>query len=403
MRKVAMRIFGCFLLCVLFGNLKSAWSQNKIATEGEIPIVAWYSVPPEETSLMRYQELKDSGITYSYTEFANADALAKALDIADHAGIKIIALCPELGSDTTKTVERFMHHPALAGYFLRDEPNAKDFPKLAVLARTIHDVDSEHFRYINLMPNYANAQQLGAPTYREYVSTFEKEVPLEFLSFDHYPIVNDTLRPEWYENLEIISDEARRAGKPFWAFALAIPHGPYSAPTLAQLRLEVFSDLAYGAQGIQYFTYWTPLGNNGFRDGPITRDGKRTDIYDRVREVNSEIKSLSGVFLDSKVISVAHTGAEIPRSTKRLNTLPSRVKSFSTSGGAVVSLLQKGNSTFLVVVNRDYKQPIKLNIQFESDVKRVLKDGSLVPVEHHSKNKLVEDPGDVMIWTWASQ
>jgi Beta-galactosidase len=398
----AMRIFVCFLLCVLFGNLTSAWSQNKIATEGEIPTVAWAGVPPAETSLMRYQELKDSGITYSLTLFPNAGDLAKALDVAQRVGIKIIASCPELGSDTQKTVERFMHHPALAGYFLRDEPSADEFPHLAVWAKNIHALDSEHFRYFNLLPNYASAKQLGTPSYREYVSAFAKEVPVEFLSFDHYPVVDDTLRPEWYENLEIVSDVARSAGKPFWAFALAIPHFHYPVPTLAQLRLEVFSALAYGAQGIQYFTYWTPLEDKNFQDGPITREGKRTDIYDRVKEVNSEIRGLSYVFLNARVISVAHTGAEAPLGTKRLDKLPSPVESFSTSGGTVVSLLQKGNSTFLVVVNQNYKQPIKLTIQFQSDVKRVLKDGSLVPVKHHDKNNLVEDPGDVMIWTWAS-
>lgn len=398
----AMRIFICFLLCAVLGSVKAAWAQNKIATEGEIPIVAWYSVPAEQTSLMRYQELKDSGITYSLTMYPNADALAKALDIAQQAGIKVIASCPEFGKDTQKVVERFKHHPALAGYLLRDEPSASEFPGLAGWAKSIHAMDSAHFLYINLLPNYASAKQFGTPTYQEYVSTFAKEVPVEFLSFDHYPVVDDTLRPEWYQNLEIVSNAARSVGKPFWAFALATPHSHYPVPTLAQLRLEVFSALAYGAQGIQYFTYWTPLEDKNFQDGPMTREGKRTDIYDRVKQVNSEIKGLSGVFLNAKVISVAHAGAQAPLGTKRLDKLPSPVESFSTSGGAVVSLLQKGNSTFLVVVNQDYKQPIKLNVQFQSDVKRVLKDGSLVPVKNHDKTNLAEDPGDIMIWTWGS-
>lgn len=395
------RIFVCFILCFLFGDLKFAWPQKKVTSEVEIPIVAWHSVPQEETSLERYQELKDAGVTYSLTEFSNADQLAKALDIASQVGIKIIAACPELKSNTAKTVERFMHYPALAGYFLGDEPNTNAFSQLAVLAKTIHSVDNEHFRYVNLFPSYASAEQLGTPTYHEYVTTFEKEVPLEFLSFDYYPIAGNTLRQEWYENLEIISDAARTDSKAFWAFALATPHAFYPTPTLAHLRLQVFNNLAYGAQGIQYFTYWTPPEDKSFGDGPITRDGRRTDIYDLVKEVNSEIKNLSGIFFDAKVIAITRTGAKIPRSTKRLDMLPSPVKSFSTNGEAVVSFLQKGNSTSLVVVNQDYKQPIQVNIEFESDVMRVLKDGSLVPVKHDKKDALIEDPGDVMIWTWT--
>ena len=83
------------------------------------------------------------------------------------------------------------------------------------------------------------------------------------VSFDHYPVISDgkgpaSLRGEWYENLEIVSAAARKAGKPMWAFALSVPHSSYPAPTPAHLRLQVFSNLAYGAQVIQYFTYWTP-------------------------------------------------------------------------------------------------------------------------------------------------
>lgn len=42
---------------------------------------------------------------------------------------------------------------------------------------------------------------------------------------------------------------------PFWAFALALSHKLdnthfYRIPTLAELRLQVFSNLAYGAQAI---------------------------------------------------------------------------------------------------------------------------------------------------------
>lgn len=398
------KIFLSLLLLVFCCNLQPVSSQNRIASQGEIPILAWYSIPPEETSLARYQELKASGITYSFTFFSNANELAKALDVAGKAGIRIIASCPGLKSDTRKTVERFMHHPALAGYFLRDEPGRKDFAELAAWAKAIHAVDSKHFCYLNLLPTYADTGQLGTATYREYVNTFVKEVPLEFLSFDHYPVVGDSLRWNWYDNLEIVSDEAQKAGKSFWAFALAVSHGPYPVPTLAQLRLEVFSNLAYGAQGIQYFTYWTPTDTHwNFHHGPIVPEGKRTEVYDRIKQVNAEIKGLSGVFLGAKVISIAHTGDTIPYGTKRLDALPSPIQSLSTKGtGAVVSLLQKGSHTFLVIVNRDFIHPMELNIHCDPQVKRVLKDGSLVPANAYLDTLEVE-PGDVMIYTWMKK
>ena len=86
----------------------------------------------------------------------------------------------------------------------------------------------------------------------------------------------------------------------------------------------MFSDLAYGAQGLQYFTYWTPVNSEGFdyEFGPIGLDGRRTVAYDLVRQVNGEIKALSGVFAGAKVKWVRHTGKTIPRGTQRLTKLP---------------------------------------------------------------------------------
>jgi len=209
------------------------------------------------------------------------------------------------------------------------------------------------------------------------------------------------LRSCWYENLEIFSEAARKAGKPFWAFALSVAHGPYPIPTIAQLRLQVYSDLAYGAQGIQYFTYWTPFDTVWkYNNAPITLEGKRTAVYDRVRLVNREIKNLSGVFLNSKVISVVHTGNTIPAGTKPLTLLPQPIKVLKTKGmGAVVSVLKNGENNFLVVVNRDFNKPMSLTIECDPKVKKVLKDGSLVPANAYTST-LEIDPGDVAIYMW---
>lgn len=71
-------------------------------------------------------------------------------------------------------------------------------------------------------------------------------------------------------------------------------------------------------------------------------------MFDYIKEVNREIASLSRVFLNSKVVSVAHTVAQIPPGTKRLMELPDVIKEFETEGeGAVVSILSKESKNFL--------------------------------------------------------
>lgn len=369
-----------------------------------MPILAWYGIPATESTVARFEEQRAAGFTHNFSIFYHAEEVAKALDAAQKVGIKLIITCNELKTDPEATVKRFMNHPALAGYFLRDEPLCSDFAELGAWAKRIQAVDNKHFCYLNLFPTGTKEhfQALGVQNYREYITRFDKEVPLEFLSFDHYPVTNTGLKEEWYENLEDISIEAAKAGKNFWAFAMATKHWMYPSPTLAMLRLQMYSNLAYGAQGLQYFTYWTPVDNPqfDFREGPIGLDGKRTVIYDRVKTMNEELHNLSGIFAGAKVLSVRHTGPQIPRSTKRLTTLPQPVKLLETDGkGAVVSLLKNGDRTFMVIINRDYEASMKLTFCAEPSVKRILKDGSIVPADAYT-GALEVDPGDAIIYMW---
>ncbi len=398
-----------FLISILLYSCTTQTEKVVQQTEEtQIPILAWHGIPSRAITQDRFYELKETGITHHYATSPNADAVAQALDFAQNAGIKMIIHCPELEKNPEETAKRFKNHPALAGYFLRDEPSREQFPELGEWARRIQSVDSIHFCYLNLFPNYASADALGTETYQQHVNLFIKEVPLQLLSFDHYPIIKDetgtiVLREEYYENLEIFADEARKAGKPFWAFALTVAHDPYPIPTMGELRLQVFSNLAYGAQGIQYFTYWTPNRYLDFifYEGPIDLEtGKRTVVYDRIKEMSREIKNLSDVFLNANVLSIAHTGEEIPKGTIRLQKLPEKIKVLETKGmGAIVSVLEKRDKQFLVIVNRDFKNSLNVKIEGDPSLQRVLKDGTYVPANAYVST-LEVDPGDLLIYSW---
>lgn len=378
--------------------------KNAVPVAEDIPILAWYSIPPEHTSVERYMELRDAGFTHSLSFFPDTVKLREALNAAHKANIKIIASCPELKSATEETVKKIMNHPSLAAYMLRDEPSRKDFPELGDWARKIGSADSSHFCYLNLFPNYASEEQLGTKTYQEHVDLFIREIPLKIISFDHYPVVGDSLRANWYENLEVVSKAAKDAGKPFWAFTLSVAHGPYPIPTLAQMRLQVFSDLAYGAQGIEYFTYWTPPYDTTwkFNNGPVTVDGKITPTYEKVKQLNKEIKALSSVFYGSKVISVMHAGNEIPIGTKPLENLPDNISDLKIEGtGAVVSILENGKNNYLIIVNRDFLKPMKLSVNLKKGFKMVMRDGSLKRC-NEGINQVVSEPGDITVFKWEN-
>src|SRR5690606_26264105 len=109
---------------------------------------------------------------------------------------------------------------------------------------------------------------------------------------------------------------ARKSKRPLHAFLLSVAHTPYPIPTLTHRRVQGYSNLAYGAQVLQYFSYWTPVGTTwNFHEAPIAADGARTPTYDVVKAFNAELNAVRGVFLGSEVESVGHTGDAIPVGT----------------------------------------------------------------------------------------
>jgi len=382
-----------------------------LAAGPKVPILAWAGVPAD-AAVERYAELAEAGFSHNFAGAGNADQLQKALDAAHAAGIRQVISLPELKSDPEGTAKRFKDHPGIGGYYLRDEPGAGLYPELGAWAKRIQGVDKANPCYVNLFPTYGTPAQWETPDYATYVDRFIEQVPTPMLSFDHYPVIRpgkdpagDKLRGDFYQNLEICAAAARKANRPLWAFVLATAHGPYPIAEVSHMRLQAFSNLAYGAQVIQYFTYWTPKSKEwNFHQGPIEADGKRTPTYDRVKQVNAEIQAVRGAFIGGKVVSVGHTGDAIPAGTARYVPAAPVTSLETKDAGAVVSVLENGDRRFLAVVNRDLHKPLKLTVGFDpaTAVKVAAKNGTLSPVAAGSHTAAI-DPGDILVFAWARE
>lgn len=399
------------LLIALFGTMISGYSCSKKkselqkkpetvewVTQERMPILSWHSVNLTESSLKNYRDLADCGYTHSLATIwdnedpvtkYNANLLEIALNYAEQTNIKVIAGCHELNTDTENTVRRFMDHPALVGWFLKDEPVLSEIPGLGLMANKIQAIDKKNFVYVNLRPSDATPEQMGTSSYTTYLNSYLQNVPVEFLSFDKYPCQIDNngklyVFDRWYDNLQIFADAAKQVGKDFWAFASCTKFESVQAtPTLETLRLQMYTNLAYGAQGLQYYVYQNP----------------NSPVYAAVKQLNKEIQNYAKVFLKAKVNSVTHTGKVIPYNTTRFDKAPSVIKKFLTGdGGAVVSVMEKGDRKFFVVVSRDLNNVLPVSIEVASSVKKVTKNGTLEEV-----NGLVNEnvtPGDILVYTW---
>ena len=367
----------------------------------ELPILAWYSIPEENISLERFQELKEAGFNVNLSSVGSFDKAIASLDYGEQTGVKIVFSCHDMWEDPEGTAAKVKDHPALFGYSLGDEPNNARFPVLADMADRLRSVDPDHVIYVNLFPNYAPDEVLGS-TYPEHVRKYIEEVRPPLVSFDFYPVTEDGIRERWWENLEVISRESAAAGLPFWAFALSTSHKPYPIPTMASLRLQFYTDLAYGAQGLQYFTYWNPVpGTWDFHDAPIDLDGNRTPVYDLVKAMNAELQARADIFVGDKVLQVRHTGETVPPGVTPLTDLPEPLTALDTHGkGAVVSLLENGGFRYLMLVNRSLDEGFDYDIAFARKVERIGRDGKAVKVPAKGTQTFHLEEGDCAIFRW---
>lgn len=186
--------------------------------------------------------------------------------------------------------DEYAKYPAFSGILASDEPPASKFTAI----RTVQDwfcgrYPGKEF-IVNLLPTYANAEQLsgdeGIENFdyeKDYVNAFIDIVDPQILSYDHYALIYDkkndenVMRADYLRNLEIFAECSRRTGKPFYNFMLTIGHLFYrTVRAYEDIAWQVYTSLAYGCTGMQTFTYWTLLSNGeaeNITSALVLRDG----------------------------------------------------------------------------------------------------------------------------------
>ncbi|MDD6499990.1 MAG: beta-galactosidase [Bacteroidales bacterium] len=352
------KIFLPFLFCL------------PVSVAAEIPILGFIGAYSADHRLEDYRAMRDAGFDVSVDGYDTTGEIIQSLNLAQQVGIKLMVAGRQIMDFPAETAGAVRHHPALFGYMLGDEPRMADFDTYRHRYHAIRAADPAHLCYQNLFPYYGDEllETIGAASYEEYLRKFS-EIPLPQISFDFYPIWDYDIRPTWYYTLEAVRRESLRTGVPFWAFVLSTPHVGYPQPTLEMLRLQIYSNLAYGAQAIQYFTFRTPPQDDtyDYHNGPITLDGKKTETYNIVREMNRELREVIPFFDGCTVERVGHL-LEVPLGTERFNGAPRGLRRLKVVGtrGAVVSVLRQGDKRYLAVVNKDFETDLRVDIAFSS-------------------------------------
>ena len=421
--------WGRAVVCAVAGCLAFGLSAD-VGTEARIPIVGWAGLPQDKASAERYAEAKDAGFTHLTQWCKTPSDAGRLLAEAEKAGVKLIIGfggrdIKRMAAEAEAFTAVAKGSPALEYYFIADEPHIGRAGDIRDCIARYEALDPAHPCYVNLLgagwdPETRDDRRrtrgnTGCDTYGEYLERLYDAAPLKMVSFDVYPVcaakplgnadhrlhgARAILNDRWYETLETASAFARKRGLPMFAFALSTAHGhfpgnEYVAPSIRHFRLQMYSNLAYGAQTLQYFRYY----KGGI--APILADGKRSPVFELVREMNQELQARAFVFMGAKVQKVWHTGVTIPIGTKRLDpkALPPFVTSFTADKRATlaVSWLKNGNTDYLVVLNRDPNDDTDFTATFAPRVKLVRRDGTLADAGSYA-NFFWLEPGDVAVF-----
>ena len=144
---------------------------------------------PPPTNLS-YSSLAAAGVTFVTADSDEVRSVAGAKQMAALCAAHSLACVLPLVAAAAVTAPA----DGVWGYFVKDEPKAKDFPGLAADVQRVRASHPTALSFINLL-GYLNATEdptgalalYGVPTYDDYVDLFLKTVKPDILSYDYYP------------------------------------------------------------------------------------------------------------------------------------------------------------------------------------------------------------------------
>jgi len=395
--------------------------EPQYSNDKKITIGAWVAPPPEFINETTYKDIADSGINLIYGLYEDADQNAlKALQMAEQNGIQYLvrsrgaSVIPEDETDLLDGMfDEFKDSPAFGGVLVSDEPGASKFKQLGALHEKFKQLlPGKHF-YVNLFPTYSSLDQRSGRTYKEYIDEYIQTVKPEFVSFDHYPLMQSVdgtyTKEDHLLNLDIVSSASKRAGLPFWAFIQSIGFSTAGTqnrdPDEKDIRWQVYNALAFGAQGIQYFTYWTPTNDGAatFSKAMVDVDGTKTPLYESVKNVNKEIQGFDRIYMNYDNVGVMTLPAEnAPANLYTENRLAQfkPIKDIVSEQPIVVGCFQdKSGNQALVLVN--YTDPAsnqnnKVNIKLDGirGVSQYDKNGNTISKTGGGNYEVTLEPGE---------
>lgn len=280
---------------------------------------------------------------------------------------------------------------AIYGWALRDEPTYSQLEDTAdgYNLKTIYDYIQFHDYkgrpvQINLVGGECKFTE--GHTYEAYLNLFQQNFNSTIWTYDLYPItqesclINNTCsltdnckikvdHKGFYNDFSIFHERSKATGGVFWAYVQSMEYINvnllHPAALESYIRFEAFSALAFGAQGIVYWTYkQQPNSSEVYPSALVDRNGNKMPAWYFAKQVNHEILQYSKVFVNSELIGWAHTGESYGGPSIGSGSFGA-ILSIKTSGiGALVTQLKTNDHNYMVIVSHDVEEYQTVDLTF---------------------------------------
>lgn len=318
---------------------------------------------------------KELGMTYAmsceYRSSEDERYIRESLDAAHARGMKMI-VCDyrthwryyiEHGEKAYRTavaqaIEDFGNHPAFYAFHVGDEPCKEDW---AAMLESIAIVNEKSNAFLNFIPLFDEdfEERIGVKKegYAELLIQAVKKTGLRLICYDCYTQCFYHNREyglhNYFDNLNCFKYVAEACGIPMWTTLLSVGHWAFRCPTEDDLRWQLSTAVAHGADGVLWFYLYQRYLESSFRLSAYDLYYQKTETYRMLlRENRIFHEYYAEKLLNAKLTRVSHYG-KIYSNTREYKDgdIPEFTFKCEFSGELIISEFSSPDGDFLLVVN----------------------------------------------------
>ncbi|MDR0593174.1 MAG: discoidin domain-containing protein [Bifidobacteriaceae bacterium] len=297
---------------------------ERAAIGSDILVAAYWAPSPGYTTPEQYATIADFGLDLimgndehpslpENLEMAKLAADNGFLYLVSEGRVSCGALSGATSAQVQAILDDYSNVPGVGGLLLCDE--AMPATNYATAFNTVADYTPELYPHYNFCPwGACGVNQTSVRAWLEATGGTRSDWSApDYLMYDMYPLKATIGFSSWFNNLEVIRALGLEYQIKTATYLQAVGYGgstPSRAPTAAEIAWEANAALAYGYKQLAYFTYWQPTNRSEvFTEAVMKADGTKSERFDDLKALNSEIHALGPVLMNLDAQDVYFNGA----------------------------------------------------------------------------------------------